>query len=159
VKKRVNTKTKSILLISLVCVSLAIGGVWVVSARNEMQNNGNGEECGIFRGILRQVRLGRRHGWGRLGRLEVSEGYKENAVQIAENDEAVQALLDEGYSTIRVRPMVRARVGPEGKIDAESTDARVILGKEDTGRAIIWVNLEEGKVTKIIILNSTVIVK
>ena len=131
-KKRVNTKTKSILLISLVCVSLAIGGVWAVSARNDMQNNGNGEECSIFQGMLRQARLGRRHGWGRFGRLEVGEEYKENAVQIAENDEDVQALLDEGYSVIRVRPMVRARVGPEGKIDAESTDAKVIMGKEDT---------------------------
>ncbi len=99
-------------------------------------------------------------GRGGFGYVEVSEEFEENVITIAESDEDVQALLDEGYNITGVRPIIKTVVDGEGNVVTKAADAIVMLDKEDeTGRASVWVNLEEGKVTEIVIVTRTVIEK
>jgi hypothetical protein len=58
-----------------------------------------------------------------------------------------------------VRPIIKTVVDGEGNVVTKATDAIVMLVKEDTGRASAWVNLDEVKVTEIVILTRTVIEK
>jgi hypothetical protein len=98
-------------------------------------------------------------GFGRGFGFEVSEEFEENVLTIAEGDEDVQALLDDGYNVTGVRPIIKTVVDGEGNVVTKATDAIVMLEKEDTGRAGVWVNLDEAKVTEIVILTRTVIEK
>lgn len=99
------------------------------------------------------------HGGRGFGFVEVSEEFEENVLAIAENDEDVQTLLDDGYNVTIVRPIIKTVVDGEGNVVTKATDAIVMLVKEDTGRASAWVNLDEAKVTEIVILTRTVIEK
>jgi hypothetical protein len=91
--------------------------------------------------------------------IEVSEEFEESILAIAEGDEDVQALLDEGYNVTGVRPIIKTVVDGNGDVVTKATDAIVLLEKEDTGRAGVWVNLDEAKVTEIVIVTRTVIEK
>lgn len=91
--------------------------------------------------------------------MEVNEEFKENVIEIAESDEDVEGLLDDEYEIIGVKPIIRARVEADGEVVEGVTTAFVMLKKEGTGRASVWVDLEEGKVTRIVILTRTVIEK
>jgi hypothetical protein len=94
-----------------------------------------------------------------FGFIEVSEEFEESVLAIAEGDEDVQALLDEGYNVTGVRPIIKTVVDGDGNVVTKATDAIVMLEKDDTGRAGVWVNLDEAKVTEIVIMARTVIEK
>ena len=91
--------------------------------------------------------------------MEVNEEFKDNVIEIAESDEDVQGLLDDEYEIMGVKPIIRARVEADGKVVEGATSATVMLKKEGTGLASVWVDLEEGKVTRIVSLTRTVIEK
>jgi hypothetical protein len=99
------------------------------------------------------------HGRRGFGPIEVSAEFEENVLTIAEADEDVQALLDDGYNVTGVRPIIKTVVDGDGNVVTKATDAIVLLEKEDTGRAGAWVNLDEAKVTEIVIMTRTVIEK
>lgn len=106
------------------------------------------------------------NGWQRMKReqrchrfVEVSDEFKENVTDIAKGDEDVQDLLDDGYNIIEVRPIFKAVVEGDGSVEARATDAVVLLEKDETSHATVWVDLDEVKVTKIVILTRTVIEK
>jgi hypothetical protein len=104
--------------------------------------------------------LGGPRGQGGFGFVEVSEEFKENVIAIVESDEDVQALLDDGYNVTGVRPIIKTVVDGDGNVVTKATDAIVMLDKDDeTGKASVWVNLEEGKVTEIVIMTRTIIEK
>ena len=67
--------------------------------------------------------------------------------------------LDQGYTIAGVRPIIKTVVDGNGDVTTKATDAIVMLGSEDTTRASVWVDIEEGKVTQIVILTRTVIEK
>jgi len=58
-----------------------------------------------------------------------------------------------------VRPIIKAIVEANGDVLMKATSAIVILRKDTTGSASVWVNVEEGKVTRIETLTRTVIEK
>lgn len=93
------------------------------------------------------------------GFIEVSEEYKENVINIAKNDTDVQNLLNDGYNTTGVKPIIKSVVEGDGTVVTKATTAIVMLEKDTTGRAMVWVDLEQGKVTKIAILTLTIIEK
>ena len=99
------------------------------------------------------------HGGHEFGSLEVSEDFEENVLTIAKSDEDVQVLLDEGYNITGVKPIIKSVVDGEGNVVTKATNAIVMLEKEDTGRAGVWVDIGEVKVTEILILTRTVIEK
>jgi hypothetical protein len=114
---------------------------------------------GPFGGPRGEFRRGGLLGRDCFGPIEVSDEFEDNVVGIAESDEDVQVLLDDGYNVTGVRPIIKTVVDGDGNIVTKAIDAIVILIKEETGRASVWVNLEEGKVTEIMILTRTIIEK
>ena len=96
---------------------------------------------------------------GGFGPITVSEEYKENVLNITESDTDVQALLTEGYNITGVRPIISTTVEADGTVTMKATTAIVSLQKDTTGRAIVWVDVEHAKVTRIEILTITVIEK
>ncbi|MEM4505588.1 MAG: hypothetical protein QXE94_05955 [Candidatus Bathyarchaeia archaeon] len=100
----------------------------------------------------------RRHGFCGYG-LEVSEGYKEKVLNIVKSDADVQKLLNEGYNITGIKPLIKSVVNEDGTVIAKATTAIVMLKKDATGRAMVLVDLEQGKVTKIVSLTLTVIEK
>jgi hypothetical protein len=100
------------------------------------------------------------------GSLNVSQAFKDNVINIAKNDTDVQKLLSEGYNVTGVRPIITATVEADGTVSLKATSAIVTLTQSttsqnttSTGRALVWVNLDQGKVTRIVILTRTVIEK
>lgn len=159
----INRKKASVLL-AIVAVAAVVSGIALSAYAAD-----NGEES--------SSRLGERYNWrwmmakphewyqGRLRGLgcrrllEVSEEFQENAIGIAESDEDVQALLDEGYDITRVRPVIKTVVEADGDVETKATEAIVVLRNDSASRAAVWVDLEEAEVTKIVILSITVIEK
>jgi hypothetical protein len=104
-------------------------------------------------------RGGPRGGFGGFGPIQVSAEFEQNVTNIANGDTDVQTLLTEGYNITSVRPIIKSVVDANGYVTTKATSAIVTLQKDTSGRANVLVNLEEGKVTKIVILTRTVIEK
>lgn len=99
------------------------------------------------------------HGFGGFGPIEVSDEFKQTVTNIAENDTDVQNLITQGYNVTSVIPIIKNAVDAEGNVVTKATSAVLILQKDTTGRAFVMVNIEEAKVTQIVILTRTVINK
>jgi len=98
-------------------------------------------------------------GGGRGESITVSQEYKDNVINITESDIDVQKLLAEGYNITGVRPIINATIEADGTVTMKATNAIVTLAKNTTGGAVVWVNVEQAKVTRIVILTMTVIEK
>jgi hypothetical protein len=164
-------RKKAAILLTAVAVVAIMGGI----ALNAYATN-NGEESNnccaqwINNGMMQRMTSGTNgwsHRWlrewqcgrGCNGFIEVSEEFKENVINIAKNDSDVQDLLDDGYNITGVRPIIKAVVEGDGSIVTKATSAILMLEKDTTGRATVWVDLEGAGVTKIVILTRTVIKK
>jgi hypothetical protein len=71
----------------------------------------------------------------------------------------VQQLLTDGYNITNVRPIISTTVQADGTVTTKATTATVTLIKDTTGRATVWVDIEQAKVTRIEIVTRTVIEK
>ena len=159
-------RRKALTLLSVVALLAIMSTVVLTYAADNGEESSNGSE-GWFNGRMMLGPCGRLGGWrrggGRYGPIEVSEEYEENVINIAESDPDVQGLLNDGYSVVGVRPIITTRVDAEGNVVAKATNAIVVLEKDTasnaSGNASVWVNLEEAKVTKIVIFTTTVIEK
>jgi hypothetical protein len=98
-------------------------------------------------------------GQGCYGSIEVSEEFKENVINIAKSDTDVQNLLNQGYNITGVRPIIKTIVEGNGTVITKATSAILMLQKDTTGRAVVTVDVENAKVTEIVILTETVIQK
>jgi hypothetical protein len=103
--------------------------------------------------------LGHRGGLRGFGPVEVSEEFKQTVTNIAESDTDVQNLLTEGYNVTSIKPVIKSVIDAEGYITTRATSAVLILHKDTSGCAFVSVNIEEAKVTEIVILTRTVIGK
>jgi hypothetical protein len=129
--------------------------------------NGDDSSANSSAGLISDRMMAGPCGWGKgwpgghgfHDYFEVSSEYEENVTSIAKNDTDVQALLNDGYNITGVRPLIKATVEASGDVVTKATTAIVMLEKSETGRASVWVDLEQGKVTKIEILTRTVIEK
>jgi len=168
-------RKKALILLTAVAVAAVMGGI-VLNAYSansgEQSSNGfagwiNGRMMGQWGNmpplIMENMTYGWPHGWGRgrgcCGFVEVSEEFKENVINIAKNDSDVQNLLNDGYNVTGVRPIIKTIVEGDGSVVTKATIAIVMLEKDTTSHASVWVDLEQGKVTKIVILTRTVIEK
>ena len=107
---------------------------------------------------MRDMQFGR-HGIGGFGPIEVCDEFKQTVTSIAENDTDVQNLLNDGYNVTSIRPILKTIIDGEGNVVTKATSAVLILQKDTTGYATVTVNIEEAKVTHIVILTRTVIDK
>jgi len=152
-------KRNALMLLSLVALAAVIGStVLTVYAADNGEESGHGF-AGWFNGKMRLGTCGWGGGRGRYGFIEVSEEYEENVINIAKSDKDVQNLLNDGYNITGVRPIITTKVDAKGNVVMKATSAIVMLQKDTTGNASVWVNVEEGKVTRIVILTRTVIEK
>jgi hypothetical protein len=117
-------------------------------------NSGMGFGMGEFGG-----RHGPRGGCGDPGQIQVSDEYKTNVINIAKNDTDVQNLLAEGYNITSIRPEISTVIDGEGLVTTKATTAYVLLQNDTTGFASAKVDLEQAKVTEIVIFTKTVIEK
>jgi hypothetical protein len=101
-----------------------------------------------------------RHGCGGdFGAVEVSAEYKANVTSIAKNDTDVQNLFAQGYNITTIRPVIQNVIDGNGYVSTKVTTAIVLLQKGTSGFASVRVDLEQGKVTEIVITTRTVIQK
>jgi hypothetical protein len=98
-------------------------------------------------------------GHGDFGFIEVSDEFKENVLSIANADSDIQALLADSYNITQVRPIIKSVVEADGTVVTKATSAIVLLEKDTISRATALVDIEEAKVTEIVILTRTVIDK
>jgi len=98
-------------------------------------------------------------GSGSFGPVEVSEEFKETVINIAGNDTDVQNLIAGGYNPTSVRPIIKTVIDAEGNIATKATSAVLTLQKDTTGHSSVLVDIEQAKVTQIVILTRTVIDK
>jgi hypothetical protein len=158
----IERKKIAILLTALAAASIMSGIALTAFAANSGEESSNG-----FAGLIDEGNMtglcGWPHGWmrgqGCFGFVEVSEGFKENVTNIAQNDSDVQNLLNDGYNITEVRPTIRTIVEADGTLETKATSAIVVLEKGTTSHATVWVDLQEGKVTEIVIATRTVIDK
>ncbi|MEM3578357.1 MAG: hypothetical protein QXX51_07950 [Candidatus Bathyarchaeia archaeon] len=164
-------KRKALILLSIVVAVAIISGI-VLNAYStaNAQATVNSEQgwnfgAGWFIGNMSMGMRGMPYGGMRgrgcfgYGSVEVSEEFKQNVINIAKNDTDVQNLLNEGYNITAVKPIIKTIVEGDGTVITKATSAILILEKDTTGRAFVWVNLEQAKVTRIEILTRTVIEK
>jgi len=114
---------------------------------------------GHHRGGMDGFFAGPPRGCGRGEFITVSQEYKDSVINITESDTDVQKLLTEGYNVTGVRPLMNATVEADGTVTMKATNAIVTLTQNTTGRALVWVDVEQAKVTRIAIVTMTVIEK
>lgn len=153
--------TKAIILLSVIAVATMLGGLYLKAYATDDSTNSITTQLGRpgieFQGGLQGNRMG--GGRGCNGFIEVSAEYNQTVINIAKNDSDVQNLITGGYSISAVRPIVKSTVQADGTVVTKATSAVVILTKDTSGRALVWVDVTAGKVTRIEILTRIVIDK
>jgi hypothetical protein len=155
-------RKKALVLLSVVILIVVASSAVVTIGAASSEGWGNGGFAGWFSGMMMGPRGrlgGLQRGGGYYGFINVSEKYKANAINIAKNDPDVQNLLNDGYNVTGVRPVITTYIDAQGNVVTKATNAIVMLQKDTTGRASVWVDLEAGKVTRIVISTVTVIKK
>jgi hypothetical protein len=160
-------RKKAAILLTAVVVAAIMSGI----ALNAYATNNGEESSNYCQGWINESMMpgtcgcppggsrGGLRGRGFNGFIEVSEEFKENVINIAKNDSDVQDLLDDGYNITGVRPIIKSVVEGDGSVVTKATSAIVMLEKNTTGCASVWVDMEEARVTEIVILTRTVIEK
>jgi hypothetical protein len=156
-------KKKIAIILTAVAMAAIMSGIALTAfASDSGEENTNGFAGWIDDGMMTGA-YGRSHGrscgLGFFGLIEVSEEFEENATNIAKSDEDVQNLLNDGYNVTGVRPIIKTVVEADGTVVTKATSAVVLLKKDTTGYASVWVDMEEQKVTEIVIVTRTVIEK
>jgi hypothetical protein len=150
-------RRNALILLSVVTLAAIMGGfaMSTYAVGNGDENNGllNSNECSPRMRFSLQKRL------GRYGSIEVSEEYEANVISVAEIDEDVLALFTDGYSVTRIKPLLKASIDVDGNVVVKATNAIVILEKDETNRAAVWVDIEADTVTKIVVFSKTIIEK
>lgn len=150
---------KALILFSIVAVAAVLGSIAIpVYATDNGDESSNGFARWI-NGNMGLRRFGWPRGWGRFVFMEVSEEFEGKVIEIAKSDEDVGKLLDDGYSITGVRPIIKAVVDADGDVVTKATCAIVVLQKDTTGHASVWVDLDEEIVTRIVIFTRMVIEK
>ena len=146
------------ILLSMVAIAALLGGWYVTTYA--ASNSVNSMMPGSMGPGMGQTQWQRGSGFAGnggnmpngVGRNEfvVSAEYNQTVVNIAKSDVDVQKLLAEGYSVSNVRPIIKSVVQGDGTVVKKATSAVVMLKKDTTGRASIWVDVTAAKVTRIV---------
>ncbi|TRO47798.1 hypothetical protein E2P60_02370 [Candidatus Bathyarchaeota archaeon] len=96
---------------------------------------------------------------GGMANIEVSSEYTENVNAILDSDSDVQDLISEGYEVTAIKPIVKNIIEADGTLATKATTAVVVLQNGTSGYATVNVEVEQAKVTQIVIITRTVIDK
>jgi hypothetical protein len=165
---KINRKVATAVLLTLVTFAAMMGGLLLTTRAAETNSTINmatnsltlGNEtsvlpfCGFGGMRFESIEPG-----GGFGDVEVSAEYEANVTNIAKNDTDVQNQLAQGYNITTIRPLIRNVVDGNGYISTKATTAIALLQNGTSGYASVLVDLEQGKVTEIVIMTRTVIPK
>jgi hypothetical protein len=162
----INKKNSALILLTLVAFASLLGGVLVTIHASDA----NSTDSNVTTATIGNLGLGlgetfgscprfSRHGIGGFGAIEISSEYNQTVTNIAENDSDVQNLIAQGYVINGVRPIVKNVVDGQGIVTTKATTAIVVLTKDTSGYARALVDIDQSKVTEIVILTRTVIQK
>ncbi|MFH0897609.1 MAG: hypothetical protein V1850_06145 [Candidatus Bathyarchaeota archaeon] len=157
-------RSKALILLSVVAFAAMLGGWYATAYASSVSGNSTTQApWGFMQGLWGRgagFSGGQMPGgWGRNGYVEVSAAYNQTVINIINKDPDVQNLLAQGYSVSAVRPIIKSVVQADGTVVTKAASAIVILTKDTTGRATVYVDVTAGKVTQIVILTRTVIDK
>jgi hypothetical protein len=176
-----NSRTKALALLSIVTIAAVAGSLIfamqsvkadttaIVASDSESTlsavnatgndfdhlNNGfmiSGEHRGMRRGF---EGFG---GLGGFGQVQVSTEYTQNVTNIANADTDVQNLLNQGYNITSIHPVINTVVDANGNVVTKASKADLTL-QGTNGRAVVIIDLDQAKVTKIVTLTVTEINK
>ncbi|MFB3888228.1 MAG: hypothetical protein ACE14S_01975 [Candidatus Bathyarchaeia archaeon] len=126
----------------------------------------NATTAGVFEFALpgefgaMRIAAGPGHGFGGgFMPIEVSAEFTAKVTNIAGNDTDIQKLMAEGYNVTAVRPIVKAVVDADGTVTTKATSAILILQNGTSGHAVVSVDVQNARVTEIVIMTRTVIDK
>jgi len=157
-------RRKALILLTAVIATAILGGVvFNAYSADIAEETGDNSATWVTEQMMMPAPCGGRRGGMRGPRgfefIEVSEEYEENVLNIAKSDTDVQALLSDGYNITQVRPIIKTVVEADGTVVTKAASAVVMLEKDTTGYAAVSVDVEEAKVTQIVIITKTVIEK
>jgi hypothetical protein len=173
--KKIERKTAAMALLLITACAAVIGGLMMTaqatetnsttstiadlnSNANSLQGWGMGDMMTGDQGFGRGPRG---HGgfMGGMGNIEISSEYTETINAILENDTDVQNLIAEGYNVTSINPIVKNVIEADGTLVTKATTAIVTLQNGTSGYATASVDVEQAKVTQIVIITRTVIDK
>jgi len=169
-------KTRILMISGLLILATVLSGlaVYAYASSGTNANSPTSNLMSYYNGTFPGPRpfMGREcRGWNGFGSfggagvsLNVSQAFKDNVISIAKNNTDVQNLIASGYNVTGVRPILTATVEGDGTVTLAATTAIVTLTQNttstntmSTGRALVWVNVEQAKVTKIVTMARSVI--
>ncbi|MEM4766692.1 MAG: hypothetical protein QXN51_01175, partial [Ignisphaera sp.] len=80
----------------------------------------------------------------------VSDEYKAEIIEILKTDPDVKKLLENGYNITVVKPLIKMYVQGDGSVVLKAVQASVTLCKKGEGITVVLVDIEEGRVLKIL---------
>uniref|UniRef100_A0A7J3X6N8 Uncharacterized protein n=1 Tax=Thermofilum pendens TaxID=2269 RepID=A0A7J3X6N8_THEPE len=160
----------SLVILAAVAVALAIAvavpvlAVWMSSSQSASEAAGYGGErppAGAPSwNISRLPRFPAKWGFARGWRfVQVSSEYESRVLEILKADPDTSKLLSEGYNVTAIRPLITAVVSGTGDVSLKAARAVVLLRGPSGSAAQVLVDVEQGKVLKIVTLTRTVIEK
>jgi len=90
------------------------------------------------------------------GSVQVSKEFQDHVIAIASNNNSVQTLLTDGYNVTGVSPVISYTVNANGDVTMKANNAIVLLRKGTTGSALVYVNVEGEKVTRVVTSRSII---
>ena len=174
--EKIERKTAAIALLLLTAFATVIGGL-IVTTQATVTNSTTStiedlnDNADLFQGMITGeqgfsgemgFRRGHRgHGgfMGDMGNIEVSSEYTENVNAILDSDSDVQDLISEGFEVTAIKPIIKNIIEVDGTLATKATTAVATLQNGTSGYATVIVDVEQAKVTQIVIITRTVIDK
>lgn len=176
--RKIYHKTAAYTLLLMIAFAAVIGGLMVTAQATDTNsatsdtstvytttvgNNATALSLGDMRGMMmgdQGFGGGYGHGGaGFAGTIEVSAEYTQTVNNILGNDTDVQNLIAQGYNVTSINPIVKSVIGADGTLTSKATNATVTLVNGTSSYATVKINIEQAKVTQIVILTRTVIDK
>lgn len=162
----INRNVTTAVLLTAVAIAAITGGLLLTTYAEQTNSTTSMNTNGITIGNMTmpsedwgRMRFDRHGCKGGFAPVEISAEYEANITNTAKNDTDVQNLLAQSYNITAIRPMVKSVVDGNGYVTTKVTTAVVLLEKGTSGYASVLVDLEQGKVTEIVITSRTVIQK
>jgi hypothetical protein len=171
--KKIERKTAAIALLLLTAFATVIGGLVLTTQATVTDSTTStiedlADNADIFQDMITGdqefdgemgFKRGHRGFMGNMGNIEVSSEYTENVNAILDGDSDVQDLISEGYEITAIKPIVKNIIEADGILATKATTAVVTLQNGTSGYAAVNVDVEQAKVTQIVIITRTVIDK
>lgn len=176
VKKILNNRTKAAMILSVALIAGLAGSVIALQSTVKADNNtivaadmeptpsaitNDDNAVNTQTQFIMEPRFerGLRGGIARCGgfgagAIQVSEEYTTSITNIAENDSDVAALISQDYNITAIHPVFSSVVDGNGNVVTKASTANLIL-QGTTGRALVVVDIDQAKVTKIVTFTVT----